>query len=668
MRTLLFLGVLGWFGCAEPPFSVHAQDNELATLQPTVARLRTAAPAGVPAPRNGSGHGMVYVFAGPERRGDKDLSAAEKTLYGFDLSDGKLAFAVPADVRSRFVVTNGLLVHREGESELALRDAQSGALRARVSLPAGETLAGLTADGNRVFYVSRAPEDKNAPSQRKSYVTAVSETGEQKWRVMAPGSVGAPAAMAGLLALPYRYQEVVILDANNGEELTRIREKDEQIGFVRSSAQGFYYGVGDKGVALLTDSSLKAEKNQIAYAEPKLGERVRTFLNWEGYRAEQSNFSAFDRNRLLWEGQMQGDKLGFRDGQAVLHSYRFFFGVNTDGGSVRWAYAQPRHNVMASDLSEQAVLFVAQDGEIGALDRKSGARLLSEHIELKPGQQVIGATFDAPAFAPESHAAPQPTAPLLESLHGIIFDKDSSFLSVKLFAVQALGSLPSESSGMSKEATAELLHIVTAEGLPPQLARAAGDVLTAHHDRQAAPQLIAALQQGYDFLEDRRPRGLDILARIAAAIGATETEPALAERLLDPSTPPGAMKELVSALVQIGGANSGAPNSHRGAQALRDLLLLYRSDPAFLNDPMALKQAGEGLLKLDGEPGRRTVMFVALEPRTLAPLGAYFRKMLDDTTPSLTKVAADLPKTRPRPNVPDVPNVLAGQAIPDAHN
>jgi hypothetical protein len=70
------------------------------------------------------------------------------------------------------------------------------------------------------------------------------------------------------LAVPFRYQELVVLDGHNGQELTRIRQKDEQIGFVRATPTGFFYGVGDKGLAMLSESSVKAEKKTIAYLEP----------------------------------------------------------------------------------------------------------------------------------------------------------------------------------------------------------------------------------------------------------------------------------------------------------------------------------------------------------------------------------------------------------------
>ena len=148
--ALLGAGTLLAIGCAEAPFSLHTQDNDLQTLKPTLARLQQAP---VPkAPMNGSGHAMVYVFAGPERRGPKEAAPpaeVERTLIGYDLTDGKQVFAVPAEVRSRFAVAQGVIFHREGASELVLRDAQSGAARARVTLEPGETLAGLTADEAR---------------------------------------------------------------------------------------------------------------------------------------------------------------------------------------------------------------------------------------------------------------------------------------------------------------------------------------------------------------------------------------------------------------------------------------------------------------------------------------------------------------------------------------
>ncbi len=648
--TLLALGLVGLVGCAEPPFSVHAQDNQLTTLRPTLGRLPRAAAASAsePALASGdaqSGSAMVYILAGPDSRAKKDQPAVEKTLYGFDLQSGQLAFAIASDARSRFAVTKGLLVYREGNSELVLREPHSGAPLGRVKIPTDETLVGLVADDGGVYYVTRSQDDRQGPGQRRSHITALSARGEPKWRISTSGSVGAPAVKGGLLALPFRYQEVVILDAQTGSELTRIRQKDDQIGFVQAAENGIYYGVGEKGVALLTESSVQAKKADIAYAEPQLGDRARVALNWDGYRPEQAYFGALDRNRLLWEGALQGDhRLEFRDHQVIWHSYRFFFSVHTGGGAVRWAYAHPRQNLMASELTDKNVLFVAQDGEIGALDRNTGARIFEKRVTLKPGQQVLGATFAASGFAPSAAATPAAVAALPSVLHEIIFDKDSSFLSVKLFAVQALWNRSEGDGAWQREATAELLRIITAEGLPPQLARAAGETLLKSGNRQAGELIAAALAQSYDFLQDRRPRGLDILAQVAAALEATQTVPVLIERLLDPSTPQTALKEIVAALIALHRPSAFDSSDGKTVAALRNLLLLYRSDPVFRNDPMSLFRAAQGLLQLDGAAGRRTVQFAALQPSTLMPLRAQFRKLLDDSVPPLTPMVFDSSK------------------------
>lgn len=626
LSTLTLACATTMLGCAEAAFSVHTQDNDLTNVKPTVERIKTAKVSS--SPRSGSGHATVYVAVGPERRlGQTEASkGVEQAVVAYDLTDGKELFSVGSDVRSRFVVSQGVVMYREGQRDLVLRDAQNGSVRARIPMEEGETLAGLASDENQLYYVTRA----KVGGENKSFLTALLPNGTRAWRLPGQGSMGAPAAWGGMVAVPYRYQNAVVLDAQTGQELSRIRQKDEQIGFVREGKNGFLYGVGASGAALFDEKSVSGEKKTISYLSPQLGERVRVFLHWDGYRAEQTDFSAFDRNRLLWDAEAQGDRVRFSDDQTVLHSYRFLFGMNAKDGGVRWAYANPRQTLMASELSDQLVMYVAQDGEIGGLLRQTGAKVLSRRLTLKPGQNVIGASFDTAGLAaPATEIAK--AEPVLDVLRGIIFDRDSSFLSVKSFAVQALGAVP------GKQAAAELVKVITAEGMPSEISRAAGDVLAQRKDNLAevSSLLVAALQQSYDYLDDKRPRGLDVLARVATAVGASETVPALSARLLDPSTPAAALKDLVLALTKLGGKDAIRP--------LRDALLVYRADPLFASDPEVLKRAGEGLLAVGGEPERRLVQFVSMEPHTLPGLATHFRKVLDDrAAPKATAKPAQL--------------------------
>lgn len=621
--SLLWVAPL--IGCAEAPFSVHRSDNDLSSLRPAVAKIQTATAA--KETLSGTSRKMVFLALGPERKfGSTEKNAAvETTLLGYDLTEQKERFAVASDVRSRFVVSQGVVMYREGASDLVLRDVTNGSVRARLPLEAGETLAGLSSDEKQLYYVTW----KKTGQQSKSQLTALSPSGAVLWSLPAQGSMGAPASRGGLLAVPYRYQNVVLLDAQTGQELSRIRQKDEQIGFVRAGQSGFLYGIGTQGAGFLDEKSVHGEKKAISYVAPKLGENVRVFLHWDGYRPEQTDFSAFDRNRLLWDVESKENKLAFAESQTVLHSYRFLFGMDAQQGTVRWAYAHPRTTLMASEIVGDTVLFVSSDGEIGGLQTVAGKKVLSQRVTPKPGQVVLGASFDA-AGLPTQTTELGKTEPLLDVLRGIVFDRDSSFLSVKVFAVQALGKVKDQ------QAAADLVRVITADGMPTKIAEAAGEALVRRKDdpKETAALVVAALRQTYDHLEDKRPRGIGVLAKVAAALRLPEAVPVLADRLLDPSTPQNALRDVVVALSTIGGKEA--------LVALRKVLFLYRSDPAFGTDPEILRRAGDGVLAIGGETERRLLRYLSMEPHTLPAIATHFQKVLENKAKPAPKTPAKL--------------------------
>src|SRR5207253_105212 len=81
----------------------------------------------------------------------------------------------------------------------------------------------------------------------------------------------------------------------------------------------------------------------------------------------------------------------------------------------------------------------------------------------------------------------------------------------KVFAVDALGGV----SGLP--VSRALLKIVRAQpgagGPPPTAQQHAGAALVARKDRAAVPLMLEALAEHYDFLDDRQPRGVDVMAR-----------------------------------------------------------------------------------------------------------------------------------------------------------
>ncbi len=585
MRRALVALALCAAGCGEAAFSAHARDNDVGDIG------RALAASAAPAARGA--HPMAFLVG-------------DGKLVGFDLADGRIAWQAAGDVKSRVSVGDGAILHRQGERELVVRAAATGEVRLTVRVPAEETLVGATLDGDKLVYVVETAEKHAA-------VVALDATGKQRWRRETPSALGAPAARGGLVAVPFAHQNLALLDGASGRELARVRATDEEIAWTRATPEGIYYG-GARGVYRLDDKSAAGSRAGSSYAEAKLpGEQVRTAYHWDGYQPAQAAIGAFDRNRLLWRGRDGG--AGFRDDLAVLHSYRFFFAFDAAKGKLRWAYAHPRTDVVASEDAGTAIVFASADGDVGLIDPASGAvRLVA-----RTGLRLQGASFDADGVTAGATATPPTEEEVARTLEQIVWDHDARFGPVKVFAVDALGGVP------GLPVSRALLKIVRAStgpgGVPPTARDRAGAALVARQDRAVVPDLLAALAEHYDFLEDKQPRGVDVLARALARLDVKEAAPLLAAHLLDHETPEPALKDIAEALAHLGGPDA--------EHALRELLLEYHADPAFLLDPAPLYVAGGALIHA-GVEARRAVAFVVDDKRTLQPVARQLRVALDE--------------------------------------
>lgn len=573
-------------GCAEPPFSLHVRDNNVADIERALASSQAglAAPAGR-TPR-------VYL-----------VTPAPKHLVAYDMTEGRVIWDVAAEITSRVHVGRDFLVAREGPNALTVRSSADGQVRCTHQLPQGERLLGLTAD-DRVYYTSRIERlpghRDDAETLRRHFLVGV-DAGScgVAWKDEADGSLGAPAVRGGIVAVPYSHQNAVILDGRNGIELARVRTTEEEINYVRATPEGIFFGSG-KDIFLLDRRAASGTKKGSSTVRLQLSsEPFRVFYYWDGYQPAQVDYTAFDRNRLLWRAAPQGDNLAFRDGMAYLLNYRFLFALEAASGTMRWAYAHPRVDIVAAEDVGGSIVFVSADGDLGALQTKTGNLAWSK----KTGLRVSGASFDAEGFAlGEGGEAPS----LAKALTSIVWDPDARFTAVKVFVVEGLAKLP------GREITDALLQIVVKGGVAPAVAARAGEALVARKDASMAAEYRRALEQHYDFLADKNPHGVEYLARTAAAIGDTQAVPLLGRQLLDGLVAAHALKDIVRSLTALGGGEAVTP--------LRNFLLTYRCDPAFQADPAALVLAAEGLLKIGGPEGRRVVGFVAEEARTIPAL------------------------------------------------
>jgi outer membrane protein assembly factor BamB len=600
MRRPKFAAVclLALAGCATSPYKRAGSSEDVAAA--LSGRTREEA-----RPENAKGRPLVFLALA----GTKGPRVA-----AYDLGESRLLWTQPAELRARVEVGADFIVHAAPDA-LVAREISSGAQRWKHVIEKDERLLGYAADADAVFAVVQKG-GAHLHGGTASLIALDGRTGAARWRQALPSAnAGAPAARGGLVAVPLQSQYVALLDAKSGEPLAQVLSNEEAATFVRTLPEGIFFG--SRGVFRLSPVTAAGSRKSGGYVQAKLPAFVRPVYWFDQYRPEQGDYSALDRNRILWRMTPLAEAR-FRDDMAFVHNYRFFFGFDARSGGLRWAYNHPDTEAVSSAHVGDALVFATADGELGALDTHTGRRLYKAKL---PGEVVRGATFDADGWKPPRSGADADMSPLSETLSAIVWDPDRRFWDVKMFAIEELARQP------GREVTRQLLQITAQEGLPPAVYQKAGEALIARKDEtsdaEARGMLAKALEAHADYAEGKAAPAVEILARAAGSMKAREAAPALIAHLRRPETSAAAAKEIARALAQMG-ATDALP-------ALKDYLTMYRADPLFEGDPMALAAVSEAMLVLGGPAERQLLLYLAEEPRTAEPLRVHLRRALAQT-------------------------------------
>jgi outer membrane protein assembly factor BamB len=598
LRATLAIALAPVVGCATSAYQRAGNSDDVAA-----ALARGGAAADRPA--NAVGRPLAFLALG---------GVKGPRLCAYDLALGRVLWTQPADLKGRVEVGADIVVYGSADAVVA-RDIANGAERWHHAIAKDERLLGYAMSG-RTAYLVVQEGGAHLHSGTASVRALDATTGSARWRHELPsGNAGAPAARGGLVAVPVQSQYVTLLDAETGEQLAQVLSSEEAATFVRTLPEGIFFG--SRGVFRLSPATAGGSRKSGGYARATLPAFVRPVYWFDLYRPEQGDYSAMDRNRILWRMTPSGEAR-FRDDLAFVHNYRFFFGFDARTGALKWAYNHPVSEAVASAQLGDALVFVTADGELGALDVHTGERTFKANLQ---GEVVRGATFDAEGWAPRGGPGAPAASTLTETLSTIVWDPDRRFWDVKMFAIEELARQP------GREVTSQLLKITEQEGLPPAVYQKAGEALIARKDaasdRASADLLARVLETHADYADSRAAPAVEILARAAGAMKATTAAPALVAHLRRPETPPAALTQIARALAAIG-ATDALP-------ALRDFVTMYRSDPLYDGDPTPLVAASEAMLALGGPPERQLLLYLAEEPHTVEPLRVHLRRALAQT-------------------------------------
>jgi outer membrane protein assembly factor BamB len=579
-------------------FRLTSEDNDRGAISAALAKRQLPEQ---PAPQNSARKPRVFVVQ----------NGAPRTIVAYDLASSAVMWKVDADVQSRIWVGGDFIVAREGK-QLVARDQGTGKARWKVGI-SGEFI-GASADRDRAYLTWREGSD----SKPTWYIAGLTgSSGSELWRAPSEGELVAPSAHGGVVFSPFLRQWLYLVDGATGAQLARLRGIDEQISMVRVTSRTTYFG-SRQGVFALDVRAASGKRNEATYGQAKIPPQLdRASYGTDLYDRVQTNYTAVDRARVLWASvPTDSGPMKFTDDIYAVHYFRYLFGFDASG-ELSWAYSHPRVELVASEHTGSAIVGISTNGEIVALDPKSGA--VRGRASLGLGQQVLGATFDADGWVPAGEGEKVETVVALVS---IARDRDARFDRVKELAVAALAKQP------GGEVTKELLAVLADKRAPQKLKDTVVDTLAQRKDPASLPVLTDQLAAHADFIAKTEPESLGPVAKAIASLAGTkldakEVTRALASLQSHLDHPATQVPDLIMVIRAMAAIGSGAERP-----VLASHLLLYHADDDIGTDA-GWQTAIVTAIDVHGGPGEHELLRqVAADPRTKPGLATAIKDAL----------------------------------------
>ncbi|CAN5845488.1 hypothetical protein BH11MYX2_BH11MYX2_35350 [soil metagenome] len=575
-------------------FRLSADENNAFALKATLARRQLP---GNPAPVNTQGAPRVFVLA----------AGSPKTIIAYDLAAQTVMWKVDADVGSRIYVGGDFILEVEGK-QLVARDQGRGTPRWKVDL--GGQFIGAAADRDRAYVVVK----DGGEFTLSGYAGG---DGSRLWRDSAAGELGAPGAHGGVVYVPFLSQWLSIVDGKTGSQLTRLRGIDDQISTLRVTSTVAYYG-SKRGMYRLDERSASGKRDQSSYATVEIPSQLeRTTYNRDAYDPIQQGYTAADRARVLWASEPTTDgRMKLTGDGYAIHYFRYLLGF--DGkGEMRWAYSNPRVELVASEDTDTVIAAIAQNGEIVALDPNTGGVLT--RMSIGGAAQVLGATFDADGWRPLGQPEKlDQTAALV----AIARDHDARFERVKELAVVALARQ------QGTDSTRELLAILADDRAPVRLKDTVVQLLVQRRDPISLPILVEQLAVHDNAITQTQTETLGAIAKAIAGLAETAVSPANARSALvaleyhleAPSTGIADLVLVIEAMTAVGGGEQKA--------ALQSHLLLYHADDDRGGDAAWQKAIVSAIATHPTPVDRAVLRYVQADPRSKGGLAQQIQQAL----------------------------------------
>ncbi|MCB9621112.1 MAG: PQQ-binding-like beta-propeller repeat protein, partial [Sandaracinus sp.] len=556
----MLLGLAGLQGCATvtqlPAFSYQLPDNRETDVAQVIATL--------PAERDASSEPRLVVSIHEEN------VVAGLALDGTEQWRAEVAAMTRPELHGDLVITSD----REG---LVALDAASGRVLWRTPIE-GLAYVGSSRSGSTLVFVASVGAGGGAT--RVGRIRAVeARSGRDLWQHEIAGTLGHPQARGPWVFVPWDRQNIAILDLATGIEKARLRSTDDVIAWVRDLPSGVYYG--GHGLYRFDARSASGTKSGSTYHAPLLPEAPREpLVADDGFFPTPGTRSARGRIRLYATPTPAGEELGLAGDRFYFVYYRYVFGYDAER-NLRWARMLDQ-DVIAADALDSGLFVVGENGTLRLLSPETGNDVWTGGSE----RALASAGLDVRGFAPQGDGGE--ARDLATSLAEIAGDPDNRLVPARAFAIQKLGALE------APEVSSVLLDLYAQRSVPSALRETINEVL--RQRTTGTEHLLAALQQRYDYLDERPAPPLELIVPALLEQRKTESVASLVAHMLDHETPIGVLPLVVRAIVELGDASV--------VPALQSFLVLYHADSTFAGQGDALAVAAEGIYRHGGDEGR----------------------------------------------------------------
>ncbi len=501
-------------------------------------------------------------------------------LVGAALPNGRV-WRARLRVSSAPVIAGDVVVVRS-EKEIFGIDARDGKTLWRVKAR-GMELGGADDDGHYTVVTL------TSASRSEGVVLGIDRSGSVVLELETPAAVGRPAALGGVLFVPWGGQYVSAVDIASGDALGRLLLRD-LVSHALDTGTALYFG--EKALVRFDEKipfAVTSQANRFTFSPRELpGKPV-----WLGSGLEPSALdkTARAKIRIYALPESRADRIALANGSYAGTYFRVVYGLAEGDGRLLWTDALPG-DAIGGSAAASGFVFCDTTGKVLSYDAAGNPA-----PALNLGAPLVGCSVEASGL---SVAKGKSGGSLAEQVERTLHDLDPDMATAENFLIQELGKLEDPAVTRVLIALAQNVRIPAGERT---LARA---LLSKR--RNGTEYMLEALGRHYDFISGDQPPPVGPLAVALGALGERKAAPLLARHLNDPAN---SIDDVSHAAVALETLATGAELGE-----LKTFFALYRAtadEPLLIHAVLSVALA---LMRVGGPDGHELVERAATDPLT----------------------------------------------------